>query len=136
MKYISENEKDTINFAKQYAKTLSKGDIVLLFGDLGSGKTVFVKGIVEYFSGDIKDVTSPTFTIVNEYDVGKFKINHFDFYRIKNIEELYNIGIEEYLYSDGICFIEWPERANELFDSSCKIVKISKIDDKKRLIEY
>ncbi len=136
MKYISESEKDTIKFAEEYAKTLKKGDIILLYGDLGSGKTVFVKGILQYFVGDSKDVTSPTFTIVNEYNSDKFNIYHFDFYRVQNVNELYNIGIEEYLYSGGICFIEWPERAEELFDKNCKTIKITKMNDNQRLIEY
>ena len=135
MKYISNNFTDTNNFAKEYAKTLKSGDVVLLDGDLGAGKTVFTKGIVEYFSNGTQVAVSPTFTIVNEYPC-KTPVYHFDFYRIKTEDELIAIGIEEYLYGGGICIIEWPERApNILADINCKKVKIIK-DNEKRIIEY
>ena len=135
MKYISNEYADTINFAKQYAKTLKAGDVVLLDGDLGAGKTVFTKGIVEYFSKGKEVAVSPTFNIVNQYNSNP-PVYHFDFYRIKSEDELFAIGIEEYLYSNGICIIEWPERApNVLADINCKKIKIIK-DNNKRVIEY
>lgn len=135
MKYISNNYSDTINFAKQFAKTLKAGDVVLLDGDLGAGKTVFTKGIVEYFSNGAEVAVSPTFTIVNEYACTP-PVYHFDFYRIKSEDELYAIGIEEYLYGEGVCIVEWPERApNVLAEINCKKVKIIK-DNNKRVIEY
>ena len=114
MEYISKNEKDTINIAKEFAKTLSVGDVVTLEGDLGAGKTVFTKGIVDFFSGGKQIAISPTFTIVNEYQTNP-KLYHFDFYRINSPKELFAIGVEEYLYGDGICIVEWPERAPEVF---------------------
>lgn len=114
MEYISKTEQDTKNIAKEFAKTLSIGDVITLEGDLGAGKTVFTKGLVDYFSDGKEIAVSPTFTIVNEYQTTP-KIYHFDFYRIKNPNELFAIGIEEYLYGDGICIVEWPERAPEVF---------------------
>lgn len=130
--FISKSVKDTYNIAKKISAKLNSGDIVLLSGDLGAGKTHFVKGIVKSFGGDDKSVTSPTFTIINEYLTNKFNIYHFDLYRIDNPNELYNIGFEEYFYGDGVCFIEWPERAEEFFIGDKKIVNITKIDDNAR----
>lgn len=135
MKYQSKNYKETINIAKQYAKTLSAGDVVLLCGDLGAGKTVFTKGIVEQLGGNAENVVSPTFTIVNEYNTTP-QVYHFDFYRIKSQEELFAIGIEEYLYGGGICVIEWPERAPDILaDISCKKVTITK-NNEERIINF
>ena len=138
MEKISKSEIDTLKIAKEFTKTLKCGDIVLLEGDLGAGKTVFVKGVVDAFGGDKDLVTSPTFTIVNDYIANNKTIFHFDLYRVKDVRELYNIGIEEYLYSDAISFVEWPERAYEIFDNdmNCKKVKISKIENTLRKIEY
>ena len=133
-KYISNNELETRKIAREYAQNLDKGSIILLKGDLGAGKTAFVKGVVEAFNGNTNQVTSPTFTIVNQYNLQEATVFHFDLYRIKSVDELYGIGIEEYFYSGAICFIEWPERAPELFDKSVKTVEILKIDDNKREI--
>ena len=93
--YISKSETDTINFAKEFAKNLNKSDIIVLNGDLGAGKTKFTQGILEFFGlGD--EISSPTFTIVNEYKNEKATIYHFDVYRLKNEEDFFEIGGEEY----------------------------------------
>lgn len=134
MNYISNNEIETRKIAKEFASTLSSGTIVLLEGDLGAGKTAFVKGVVEFFGGNPNDVTSPTFTIVNQYNFKNETLFHFDLYRIESVDELYNIGIEEYFYSNAICFVEWPERAPELFDHTNRKVIIKKLGDNKRKI--
>ncbi len=125
-KFITKNSEETAKLAKKIAKKGKKGDVLLLFGDLGAGKTVFSKGFVSAFSG--AQVTSPTFTIVNTYE-GKIPIFHFDLYRINDADELYMIGIEEYLYGDGITLVEWPERAMEIFPKSAKRVTIKKLND-------
>ena len=106
--YISKSEKDTINFAKDFAKNLKVGDIIVLSGELGSGKTKFVEGILKYFNLE-DEISSPTFTIVNEYNINKdYPIYHFDVYRIKDSEEfLDDIGTE--YFEDGICLIEWGD---------------------------
>ena len=124
--FISNNEEDTKKIAAEFVKELKGGDIVLLEGDLGAGKTAFVKGVVQALGGDGNSVTSPTFTIVNEYSLPSKTIYHFDLYRIESVEELFNIGIEEYFYGQGICFIEWPERASELFVGNHKKITILK----------
>ncbi len=106
--YVSNNVDDTKWLANYIAKYLKKGDIITLNGELGSGKTVFLNGIASYFNVE-KDVSSPTFTIVNEYNIGKdYPIYHFDVYRIKNSNEfLDDIGTE--YFDNGICLIEWGD---------------------------
>lgn len=105
--YISKNEGETIEIAKKIASKLKKGDIIVLSGELGSGKTKFTQGILTYF-GLENEISSPTFTIVNEYTSNKINIYHFDVYRITDIDEFYEIGGEEY-FNKGICIIEWGE---------------------------
>lgn len=105
--YISKNEQDTINFAKDFASKLNKGDIIVLSGELGSGKTKFVQGVLEYF-GLADEISSPTFTIVNEYIKNDVNIYHFDVYRLADIDEFYAMGGDEY-FQNGICLIEWGE---------------------------
>ena len=106
-KYISKSETDTISFAKEFAKTLNKDDIIILSGDLGSGKTKFTQGILEHF-GLADEISSPTFTIVNEYKNNEISIFHFDVYRLNNEDDFYDIGGDEY-FGKGLCIIEWGE---------------------------
>ena len=135
-KYISNSVEDTNKIAEEFARTIEPGQIILLVGDLGAGKTAFVKGVVKALHGDPDQVTSPTFTIVNEYSLDDFPIYHFDLYRLENPNELYNIGFEEYFYGSGVCFIEWPERASDFFDDNTIVVNIKKIGDNKREISF
>ncbi|MBO4570168.1 MAG: tRNA (adenosine(37)-N6)-threonylcarbamoyltransferase complex ATPase subunit type 1 TsaE [Clostridia bacterium] len=130
---ITKSEKETNKVAANFAKTCKKGDVVLLFGDLGAGKTVFSKGFVSAFSKSA--VTSPTFTIINTYE-GKIPVYHFDLYRIENEGELDLIGILDYLYGDGICLIEWPERAPNAFPKNSKKVEIKKRGENVREIIF
>ena len=132
--FISNNEKETLEFANNFAKTLNSGDIILLDGDLGAGKTVFSKGIVSALSGGKLTAVSPTFVIVNVYDC-EVPVYHFDLYRIEDEKELNAIGYEEYFYGDGICLIEWPIRAKNIFPSYVVKVYIEKIDDNRRRIK-
>lgn len=100
--------------AREFVKLLDKGRIFAFYGKMGSGKTTFIKSICEEL-GVEDTINSPTFAIVNEYeDRVQNTIYHFDFYRIKSLEEVYNMGYEEYLYGDAICFMEWPELIEEL----------------------
>ena len=105
--FSSNSEIETMDFAKKLAKKLKKGDIVVLTGELGSGKTKFVEGFLSNF-GLENEISSPTFTIVNEYDAENFPIFHFDVYRLEDSSEFYEIGGEEY-FDNGICLIEWGE---------------------------
>ena len=105
--FITKSEEETFNLAKEFAQKLSAGDVICLSGDLGAGKTVFAKGLCEGLN--VNDcISSPTFTIVNEYE-GKLPVFHFDMYRIEDEDELIEIGYDEYLSSGGVCIIEWPE---------------------------
>ena len=111
LKYISKNEQDTINFAIKIAKTLTKHDVIILNGDLGSGKTKFTEGLLTYFN--IKDdISSPTFNIVNEYSTSSFPIFHFDVYRLNSANEFYELGGTEY-FDQGLCIIEWGDFIKE-----------------------
>lgn len=107
MEYISNSEEDTINLGKKIASQLKKGDIIILSGDLGSGKTKLTEGVLSYF-GLQNEISSPTFTIVNEYDTENLKIYHFDLYRLADIDEFFAIGGEEY-FEKGASIIEWGE---------------------------
>ena len=126
---ISNSVDDTISLGKKIAKYLDIGDILILTGDLGSGKTYFTKGIVKNFS-EIDEVSSPTFTIVNEYSTTP-PIYHFDTYRLKDSSEFLNIGGEEYLYN-GICIIEWGENILDVLPPDYLHITISKIDENTR----
>ncbi len=124
MQYISNSYNDTFEYGKELAKTLSQGDVLVLTGDLGAGKTALTSGIVAGMNLD-NYVSSPTFTIVNEYRNGKTPVFHFDLYRLSDEDELYDIGFEEYLNDEGICIIEWPDIAKNLIDEYY-IVEIEK----------
>ena len=105
--FKSTSENDTKEFAKEFASKTKKGDIIVLSGDLGSGKTKFTEGFLSYF-GLEEEISSPTFTIVNEYHKNDINIFHFDVYRLEDSSEFYAIGGEEY-FENGICIIEWGE---------------------------
>ena len=106
-KFVSNNELDTKNFAKKLASKLTTGDVIVLTGELGSGKTKFTEGFLSHF-GLENEISSPTFTIVNEYKKDDINIYHFDVYRLEDSSEFYEIGGEEY-FENGICLIEWGE---------------------------
>lgn len=120
--------------ARKFISFLDKGSIFAFYGKMGSGKTTFIKSICEEL-GVEDSINSPTFAIVNEYeDKEKRTIYHFDFYRIKSVEEVYNMGYEEYIYSDAICFMEWPELIEELLPEECIKVYINENTDGSRTI--
>ena len=121
--------------SNEIAAMLTKRNILLLYGDLGAGKTTLTKSIVESLGGDPKNVTSPTFNLVHIYDTKKFKIWHFDLYRIKSEKELFNIGIEDAM-TDGVLIIEWGEIAENLFSKNYLKAHIEFTDDeyKRRLL--
>lgn len=105
-RHILKNEQETEAFGLKLAESLKPGDIIALMGDLGAGKTTLSKAIARGLG--IRDtITSPTFTIVCEYDSGRLPLYHFDVYRIHDSEELFEIGFEEYLHKKGVCLIEW-----------------------------
>ncbi len=130
-RYISNSLEETEKIAEDFAKTLKSGDIVLLSGDLGAGKTQFTKGVAKGL-GINDTIPSPTFTIMNSYENRLF---HFDLYRLHSFEELINVGAEEFLYSNGISILEWPECVGlENFPDYAIMVTILKLDEFKREI--
>ena len=120
------------NFTLEFSKTIKKGDIIGLIGELGAGKTQFVKMLVQCLGGEIEDVVSPTFTLMNEYKLKDGKFYHFDFYRLNSIEELEEIGYKEFFYSDAIVAVEWIDAIEEVVKEASVIVKFNVIDEKIR----
>jgi tRNA threonylcarbamoyladenosine biosynthesis protein TsaE len=107
--------------------------IFLFYGDMGAGKTTLIKSLCECL-GTTEPVTSPTFSIVNEYVGTGNKIYHFDFYRLKNQDEALDMGYEEYFYSDAYCFVEWPEKIPDLLPKHYINIQIKVVDDNSRQI--
>jgi len=131
MEFISKSLTDTNNFAKIIAPKLKEGDILLLIGDLGAGKTTFVKALCSSL-GVQSTVTSPTFTILNEY-YGKFIIHHFDMYRVESIDEAEGFGFSEILNSnEGLILIEWPEVVAKILPKDVITIHIERISDCER----
>ncbi|MCI8277240.1 MAG: tRNA (adenosine(37)-N6)-threonylcarbamoyltransferase complex ATPase subunit type 1 TsaE [Clostridia bacterium] len=124
---ISYSEEETKRLAKKVAEKLKKGNIVVLTGDLGSGKTKFTEGILTYFDLQ-EEISSPTFTIVNEYKKNEVNIFHFDVYRLADVDEFLAIGGEEY-FEKGICIIEWGEIIEEILPKDA--IKIEFLKDEK-----
>lgn len=124
LQFTSYNECETKSLARKIASKLNIGDIIVLSGELGSGKTKFTEGFLSYF-GLENEISSPTFTIVNEYKNNKITIFHFDVYRLEDIDEFYAIGGEEY-FSSGICIIEWGEKIEEALPSSYLKISFSR----------
>lgn len=121
---ICDNENITKMFASNLASILKKGDVIILSGELGAGKTKFTEGILNHF--DLQDeISSPTFTIVNEYHNSKADIYHFDLYRVSDIYEFENIGGEEY-FSKGICIFEWGELIEDILPNNYMKISFQK----------
>lgn len=135
MEYISNSEIDTIRLGKKIASQLKKGDIIILLGDLGSGKTKLTEGILSYF-GLQNEISSPTFTIVNEYDTENLKIFHFDLYRLADIDEFFAIGGEEY-FEKGASIIEWGEMLEGYIPKKYLKLEFSRdnVNENKRIIK-
>ena len=131
---ISKSENDTIDFAYDFAKSLNKNSIIILSGDLGSGKTKFTQGILKYF-GLENEISSPTFTIVNEYHASNINIYHFDLYRLSDADEFYAMGGEEYL-NNGICIFEWGDMIEDQLSKYTKITfsRLPDNDDYRKLV--
>lgn len=123
-KIISNSVEETLKIAAEFGRTVSIGDVICLYGELGSGKTHFVKGFVKAFGIPPESVQSPTFTIINEYG-GEQDVYHFDCYRLEKVEEALEIGAEEYFYGGGVCIIEWPDRIAEILPANCKKIFIN-----------
>ncbi len=127
------SEQDTFLFAKELGLNSKKGEIYCLDGDLGTGKTVFAKGFAEGLNIH-EAITSPTFTIVKEYEDGRIPLYHFDVYRISDPDEMYAIGYEDYFFGEGVCLVEWSELIDELIPKEAIHINITK--DVSRSFDY
>ena len=134
MQYITHSPDETRALGRTLAQALQGGAVVAFTGDLGAGKTAFVRGMARGL-GIAQRVTSPTFTIVNEYEGGRLPLFHFDMYRLGSADELFHIGWEDYLARNGVCAVEWSENVDEALDGDTIRVDISRgEDDNTRII--
>ena len=129
-KVITKTREETQAFAERYAKTLHAGDVVLLDGDMGAGKTVFAKGVAKGL-GIEEEVTSPTYAYMNDYDGRLF---HYDCYRIETVEQAERLGLADYFDMGGICLVEWSQNIAPLLPRHVKRVRIVKLSDEEREI--
>lgn len=128
--FLSDSESATIQFARQYAQTLNGGDVVLLNGEMGAGKTVFVKGIALALGID-DEILSPTYAYMNDY---YGKLYHYDCYRLSCGAQAERLGLTDYFYSDGICVIEWAQNIKDVLPENCKRITIKKLSENEREI--
>ena len=122
--------------AREFIKNMGTGHVFAFYGKMGAGKTTFIKAVCEELGVD-DVITSPTFAIVNDYTSSKddSHIFHFDFYRIKKLEEVYDMGYEDYFYSGSLCFIEWPELIEDILPGDAVKVTVTKNEDGGRVVE-
>ena len=134
---ITINSLDTIHTAaRQFADSIGTSRVFAFYGKMGAGKTTFVKALCEVL-GCADVITSPTFAIVNEYTDGEGSpVYHFDFYRIKKLDEVYDMGYEEYFYSGALCLIEWPELIEDILPEDAVRVTIEEQADGSRLLTF
>lgn len=125
---------DLPRVAEEVINSLDGRTVVLLRGGMGAGKTTLVSRIAALLGAE-DTVTSPTFALVNQYEGSECRIYHFDFYRIDRIEEVFDLGYEEYFYSDDLCLVEWPEKIEPLIPDDAMVVRITVGDDEQRIFE-
>jgi tRNA threonylcarbamoyladenosine biosynthesis protein TsaE len=122
--------------AREFIEHIGDRRVFAFYGKMGAGKTTFVKAICEELGVD-DVITSPTFAIINEYSIDKVQsIYHFDFYRIKKLEEVYDMGYEDYFYSGALCFIEWPELIEDILPDDAVRVSIAEQEDGSRVVSF
>ena len=133
---IAVNDLSNLPTAAEALLAFAGAEKIFIFdGDMGAGKTTFIKSFCRAL-GVTDVVSSPTYSIVNEYESAGGPVYHFDFYRIKDIQEAYDLGYEEYFYGGGICLIEWPERVTELLPDRLVKVEISIVDENRRVFNF
>jgi len=133
--FNSNSAEETRNFGRSFALTLRKSQVFALNGEVGCGKTEFVRGIIEALNPQIT-VSSPTFSIVNTYDCEKFTVHHFDFYRIKHSDELFETGFDECVSSDAVVFIEWADMYPEILPKRTRIINFKSRGETLREISF
>lgn len=136
MKVISSSVSDTIKIGKAIARNLVKGDILCLFGELGSGKTVFTKGVAAGLGIKKSAIISPSFVLIRQYANTKLPLNHFDLYRLKTARDIIFLGYEEYLYDEAVTVIEWADRLKYLMPKDYLKIELSIRSDSQRLLTF
>jgi tRNA threonylcarbamoyladenosine biosynthesis protein TsaE len=131
--FISNSAAETESFGRQFAGTVKPGDVLALTGDLGSGKTQFVKGLAEVL-GAKTNATSPTFTLIHEYSGGRLSVYHFDFFRIEDKQSAERLGLDEYFFGDGVSVVEWADRFPELIPGSAHWISFETKSETQRAI--
>ena len=131
---ISDSPEATAAAGLECARNAAAGDVFALTGDLGAGKTQFVKGFVAGI-GSAAEATSPTFTLIHEYSGGRWPVYHFDFYRLDTADQVTALGLDEYLYGDGVCIIEWADRFRELLPPPTRWISLRATSETERVIE-
>ena len=130
-----DNISDIRRTARQFMQHIGDSTVLAFYGDMGAGKTTFIKALCEEMG--VEDViTSPTFAIVNEYSAAGQPVYHFDFYRIKSIREVYDMGYEDYFYSGNLCLIEWPELIDDLLPDDAMRIRIAEQPDGRRTVDF
>lgn len=130
--FLSESAKQTLKLGESFAKTLKGGDVVLLNGEMGAGKTVFAKGVAKGL-GIEDEILSPTYAYMNDY---YGKLYHFDCYRLSSGAQAEALGLTDYFYADGVCLIEWSENISSVLPEKTKKVTIKKLSEEERQIIY
>jgi len=135
IKFVSRSAAETERFGKKLAKKLDAGIVVGLYGELGSGKTTLIRGLVRGLGAEKSTrITSPTFVLMNVYQA-RVPVYHFDFYRLDDPRMIIELGCEEYFYGRGVCVIEWADRAGELIPPESVKIELRAIDEKTREID-
>lgn len=131
--FISKSAEETVTIGRVYGRDARQGDVFALRGDLGAGKTQFVKGFVAGLESNA-DVTSPTFVLVHEYSGGRLPVYHFDFYRLENRDSILRLGFDDYIFGDGVCLIEWADRYRDLIPTNARWLSFALKDETTRVI--
>jgi tRNA threonylcarbamoyladenosine biosynthesis protein TsaE len=131
---VTRSAAETRELGEKLAESLKAGDVILLEGELGAGKSEFARGVAGGL-GVLETVTSPSFTILNVYESGRIPLYHFDWYRLEDAGELYELGMDEYLGGDGIALVEWPERCPDAVPEDCLRIRIAAEGENTRRIQ-
>ena len=129
------NEQETAAFGRMLGEHAKAGDVIALIGDLGTGKTTLTKYIAEGL-GITEYITSPTFNIIKEYRSGRIPLFHFDVYRISDVDEMFEIGYEEYFYGDGVCVVEWADIIEEIIPEDATVIRIERGEGEEERVYY
>jgi tRNA threonylcarbamoyladenosine biosynthesis protein TsaE len=132
--FISNSPAETEKIGRDVAREVKSGDVIALQGQLGAGKTQFVKGVVAKL-GSKAEVTSPTFTLIHEYAGGRVPVYHFDFFRIEDRPAAERLGLDEYFFGDGVCVVEWADKFPELLPAAARWVSFETKSETERIIK-